>query len=127
MNFFQKKLVEGKSETEVPTMKGGEFHKKDGKDFPEAVYPKDDKGNYEKITVDIVAKLLKPKGISVAGTFTFNGVKRSFAAKTGDKKDLGELVILKPGKITISIDGETDPAQPDGTKLLFETETTVVD
>ena len=122
--LLKKAVDKKKAETEVSTTKGGEFHVKGNKDVP-LPFPQDDKGKDEKITIQIWAKLLKPTGISIEGEFTFNGVKRKFAGKSGERKLIGEFE-LKP-KNTTNLDGKTNPAQADGTKLKVEIETVWVD
>src|SRR6185436_9337383 len=112
-------LIEGKAVKDISTVSGGEFHLKDQKDAPDLVFTKGEDGKWEKITINIFGTLLKPKDITVTGTFTFNNVKRSFSGKTGARTDLGKFELLQPGKITLAIDGKTAPAQAVGTKLSF--------
>ncbi|HUR29394.1 MAG TPA: hypothetical protein VM509_14490 [Planctomycetota bacterium] len=61
-------------------------------------------------TVELSGKLISPAGLTIDGTLSFNGTKKSFSAKTGDTCKFGTFTVQK--KNSIQIEGKTSPATP---------------
>jgi hypothetical protein len=108
------------------TRKGGEFKVEDTKWVPPTPNPFDEEGTLMYTQVAIKGSLEKPAKLIVEGTLSFNGAKKTFKKKTGEKHDFGTFPLKENNVIVLtgSVIGEgKDGAPPkDGTELVFEVE-----